>query len=339
MKRLNFVYYVPSLCALLILAGCGVLPFGSAAGNLAQHDTLSIGMPGAIPQTARHDHRASWMAPNATGRDLLYISDAGANVVNIYSYPSGGSLGKLTGFTDPTGLCTDTDRDVWVVDTTLSALYEYPHGSKTRKASLKANGTFNLLGCSVDPTTGNLAVAEIGTPTALGGVWIFTNAKGTPKKYKTSAMNFAYFCGYDNAGNLFVDGLDGSGNFVLVELPSGSGTLETITLNQSVGFPGGVEWDGKHVAIGDRAYQNKHESAIYRFSMSGRTGTIKGTTKLTGSCDVVQFGISSTRVVAPDACYNVVRFYAYPGGGAPTKQLTGFQYPVGAVVSHKKPKT
>jgi hypothetical protein len=312
MIRRNLATHVACLGAsLFILGGCGT-------------SQLSPQVPGSS-STVSH----------ATGHDLLYVSDAGANVVDIYSYPGGTLLGKLSGFTNPTGLCTDPDRDVWVVDTTLSSLYEYPHGNNMRKASLKAQGAFDLLGCSVDPTTGDLAVAEIGTPSAHGGVWVFKNAQGTPKKYKTSALAYAYFCGYDNAGNLFVDGI-GNGKFVLVELPSGSSTLKTITLDQSVGFPGEVQWDGKYVAIGDRAYQDQHESAIYQFTMSGSSGKIEGTTKLNGSCDVIQFGIASSSVIAPDACYNVVRFYKYPGGGTPTKQINGFQYPVAAVMSPKK---
>src|SRR6202034_3377504 len=72
-----------------------------------------------------------------------------------------------------------------------------------------------------------------------------------------------YFCGYDDEGNLFVDGLSapGTGHFALAELPKGGSALKTITPNQYIGWPGGVQWDGKHVAIGDQI-----TPVIYQFS-------------------------------------------------------------------------
>jgi hypothetical protein len=38
-------------------------------------------------------------------------------------------------------------------------------------------------------------------------------------------------------------------------------------------------------------------------------------------------------VIAPDDCQSNVKFYKYPTGGSATKTLSGFQYPVGALVS------
>jgi len=68
-------------------------------------------------------------------------------------------------------------------------------------------------------------------------------------------------------------------------------------------------------------------------TVSGSTGSVVGTTQLSGSCDILQFAVSGSSVIAPDNCLNSAGFYAYPAGGAPTKTLTGFQYPVGAAVS------
>jgi hypothetical protein len=351
MKSFRGTHYAFSIgTAAALLAGCG----GSQ---------LPIGAPGTMPQSAlsravapwmrrfvQDDRvatidrgRTSWIAPGASTQNLLYVSNGGADDVYLYSYPTGKSAGKLKGFKHPAGVCTDKAGDVWIVDSGSSKILEYAHGGQAPKATLTDAGALDPLGCSVDSTTGNLAVTDLGSPSGGGGVWIYTGAKGTPKEYQLHAMQFAYFCGYDDKGNLFVDGLGSSYGFAFAELATGGRALESITLSQGVGFPGGVQWDGEYITIGDQIYQNQHQSAIYQVSISGSTGTIQGTTVLSGSCDVLQFAISTlgggkkdqqgSSVIAPDDCQNNVKFYKYPTGGSATKTLTGFQYPVGAAVS------
>ena len=50
-----------------------------------------IGAPGAMPQTrsivTRAAHGQSWMLLKATSKYLLYVSDTGSKVVDVYSYP------------------------------------------------------------------------------------------------------------------------------------------------------------------------------------------------------------------------------------------------------------
>jgi hypothetical protein len=275
----------------------------------------------------------SWMTPNASTQTLLYVTDSGANHVNVYSYPSGALAGKLTGFQSPSGDCSDKAGNVWIVNALSSNIDEYAHGGTKAISTLKLSSALNLIGCAVDSTSGNLAVTNIGPPGGRGAVWVYTDAKGTPEEYTSSVLENPYFCSYDTEGDLFVDGLDPSGHFVLFELPHGGTALEEIKLNQSVVFPGGVQVGASYVVIGDQRYQNEHESAIYEFSISGTTGTLKGTTVLSGSCDVVQFHVASTAVIAPDACRNLVRFYKYPAGGTATKTLRNLQDPTGAAIS------
>lgn len=95
--------------------------------------------------------------------------------------------------------------------------------------------------CAVDPATDDIA-----TP-ASGGVIIFRHARGKGKVYYGSALIEAFSDGYDNSGNLFLDGFNNSHAFGLVELPKGSSTFETVTLSNGVEFPGAVQWDGKYL--------------------------------------------------------------------------------------------
>jgi hypothetical protein len=315
----------------------GLSTFGRRASAVCIACTLLAGCAasqmlgtssGGVSEAAR-----GWMAPTASAETLLYVSDSGANRLEVYSYPGGSLAGQLTGLSNPTGLCTDKAGDVWAVETASDSIVEYAHAGTKPQATLKLDGTFNLLGCAVDSTTGNLAVTELGGPTGGGALWIFADAKGTPVKYTSSALTFAYFCAYDSTGNLYIDGLNASGEFTLVELPSGSSTLATLTLNKQVNFPGGLQWHSGDLAIGDQAYQGERESAIYRFTVSGSSGSYVATTTLDKSCDVLDFDISSNTVVAPDGCLDAVRFYKFPHGEGATKTLSGLEYPVGAAIS------
>ncbi|HLY01241.1 MAG TPA: hypothetical protein VKR56_01950, partial [Candidatus Cybelea sp.] len=270
-------------------------------------------------------------------------SDSGANEVLTYSYSGGNLVGKLTHLKNPTGVCSDAHGNVWVVNAESFKIVEYAHGGKKAKATLTDSGTINPFGCSVDPTTGNLAVANLGNDKVGGSLVVYAGAQGSGKSYTASSLTHAYFCGYDDSGNLFVDGLDSNSEFVFLELPSGGSTLQTVSLGGTVNFPGGIAWDGEYLAIGDQEYSGKHSSAIDQVTISGSAGTIEGTTPLTGSCDALQFAISSggsprkdgqgNTAIVPDACLNNAAFYDYPAGGSPTNTITGLTYPVAAAVS------
>ena len=276
-------------------------------------------------------------SPTSQGRNtqsLLYVSDPGTDSVKIFAYPGGSRIGGIGNLNQPAGLCVDKSSNVWIVQWGSAQILKYAHGSGKKLATLTIYGAENLLGCAVDPASGDLAATAIGSASGGSGLWVFAGAKGQPKKYTDSNLIAAYFCSYDGSGNLFVDGLDSGGNFAFFELPAGSGKLVRITLNQTIVFPGGVQWDGRYLAIGDQAYGKAHESAVYRVSVSGSSGTVKGTTVLLRSCDVLQFAVAGSALVAPDGCKDNVKFYKYPAGGAPSKQtLLGFEYPVAALVA------
>jgi hypothetical protein len=322
-----------------LLAGCAV-----PSAQVGPQSSLQNSRPGAqalflaflhrMERAPIHrDRRASWMAPESKNQNLLYLSDGGAGEVRVYSYPAGKKAGALTRVQDPAGVCSDAAGDVWVVNSASFTIAEYAHGATKSEATLSDAGSANPLGCSVDPTTGNLAVTNLGTAGAGGNLSIYTGAKGSAHKFQNSDLMYFYFCAYDDQGNLFVDGLSSSYGFVLAELPSGSGKLQTISLNGTIDFPGGVAWDGSYVAVGDQSYQGMHTSAIYQVSVSGSAGTIEGTTTLTDTCDVLQFAIQTETVVAPDDCFSSAGYYAYPAGGSPTKTVSGLTYPVAAAFS------
>ena len=271
--------------------------------------------------------------PNQKSRACSIFRTEGPTRSAFTRILAGKKVGALTQVQDPAGVCSDAAGDVWVVNSASFTIAEYAHGATKSEATLSDAGSGSPLGCSVDPTTGNLAVTNLGTPSGGGNLSIYTGAKGSAQKFQDSDLTYFYFCAYDDEGNLFVDGLNSSYGFVLAELPTGSGKLQTISLNGTIDFPGGVAWDGSYVAVGDQYYQGMHTSAIYQVSVSGSAGTVEGTTTLTDACDVLQFAIATKTVVAPDDCSSSAGYYDYPAGGSPTKTVSGLTYPVAATLS------
>ncbi|MGC1379489.1 MAG: hypothetical protein WA814_00540, partial [Candidatus Baltobacteraceae bacterium] len=261
------------LCAAAaLLAGCG----GSQ---------LAPAVPGTMP-AARHS--GSWMAPDAKSGDLLYITDTVTNELYVFSYPKGTPKGAITGgLQDPAGECVDKSGDVFVANTGANNVYEYAHGGTSPIAVLNDPGYFPV-GCSIDPVTGNLAVTNFPVTSSLqGNVVIYKHAKGNPKgNYTSKIMNQMLLCSYDGSGNLFVDGLTKGSGFAFAELRKGGTALTNVTLNQSIGNAGGVEWDGTYVAVGDQT-----TNTIYQFTISGKKGTVVGSTPLGGASEVFQFWI------------------------------------------------
>ncbi len=298
-----------------ILAGCGGSqpPIG-AQGAMQQSAALQT-------QAAQRDDSRSWMTPDAASQDLLYVSSH--SWVSVYTYPGGKKVGKLKGFYLPSGQCVDSSSNVFITDFGKSRVYMYAHGGTKLLRTLYVPGANS---CSIDSTTGSLAVASYGGV----GVWIFSNAKGAPIKYRDPSFEFYYGCAYDNKGNLFVDGQSkqGTGYTVFAELPKGASAFNTVELDQYIGWPSAVQWDGKYVAVGDQL-----TPAIYQFSIRGRKGTKVGTTSLGGDLrGTLQFWIEGRTVITsticdPSRCSRKVRrgsavmLFNYPAGGNANKTI------------------
>jgi hypothetical protein len=305
--------YVCVGLALTILAGCGggMLSQGAPVSGLAAGNTTL--------QAARGD--------------LLYVT-GGCGGTCVLSYPKGKVVGSLS--VAGVGLCSDKRGNIFLATSTTSGnavVYEYAHGGTSPKATLSLPGLL-AEGCSVDPVTGNLAVTYLCEDCDYGPVAIFKGAKGSPMSYEQAGI-FSTYCGYDNKGNLFVDG-SGTTGFALLELPAGGNILSPISLTQSITTAGQVQWDGTYLAIEDLSHP-----VVYRFAISGSTATLKGTTKLAGAGSAGgQSWIQGAKIVVPysasDSGPTAIGIWKFPAGGAPTKTIKkhlGSGFLAGATVS------
>ncbi|HEX3458680.1 MAG TPA: hypothetical protein VHR97_12060 [Candidatus Baltobacteraceae bacterium] len=276
----------------------------------------SQGASPTLPLNAHASARGS-MQPQAKQTDLLYLSDVESNDVAVYSYPKGRLVGTLTGFAQPRAECADSQGNVWISDAGTASISEFAHGATTPTKALSTPAAPG--GCSVSPRNGDLAVAGGLNGTVVG---VFRHSKHNRWRdaslYSVATMSNGYFCAYDSQGNLFVDGVDGSGKFALAELPHKGTALQSVTVNQTIQKPGGMVWDGSYITVGDAGVS---PSVVYQLSVSGSTANPVGTTTLSGTTSVRQFWVDGARLIGPD--YDApVGFWNYPAGGSPVKTLS-----------------
>jgi hypothetical protein len=285
-----------------VLSACGqavttALAQGPAAGT-------------SFPQ----NHERKSIAPRSSSdSDLLYAADTIGGVY-VVSYPAGVVQEQLNVPEASAGpLCSDASGDVFIPSERAGEIFEYAHGGSEPIQTLDDEGGA-AYGCSVDPTTGNLAVANINVDGYDGDVVIYNDAQGKPISYYDSRILNFFWCGYDDQGNLFADGNGG-----LAELPTGGSTFENIALGKDVGG-GQVQWDGKHIAISSEV-----SHSIVRLSISGSSARIVGRTHLVGALGPHSGGgswIQDGTVIAPvERARDRLGMWQYPKGGKPKSSV------------------
>lgn len=286
-----------------------------------------MGAPDAMPQsyamaqTGSHHGSFGFIDKAATKGDLLYAAGPGSFVA-ILTYPKGHRVGKLSPLNVIGGICSDTRGNVFIPvaeSASASIIYEFAHGGTTPIASLSDPGIATA--CSYDQVTGNLAIANDGPTVA-----IFAGAQGTPTIYQTSSVP-AYFCAYDNEGNLFVDEVHTSSE--LAELPAGGSEFTKISLDYSFS-PGSLQWVTDHLVVAAYTWSSKGPQPIYNVSIAGSEGDVSGPILLSSKNGrhpvgvLVQFDVQGNKIIGPmpqGPFTNFLDFWNYPDGGSPIKHL------------------
>lgn len=292
---------------------------------------------GSIPQ--RLDYPTAVAPSGGLGRDAILPENARRNllyavrgdVVNVYSYPRGTLLGALGSFSGASGLCSDAAGHVFVPSFNDQRVYEYAHGGTTPIAVL--NSPYPVFACSVDSSTEDVAA------TSGYGVTVFPYNKKKhsyrfAQTYYDSAVYEPMYSGYDDNGDLFVDGTAYfNSGFKMSVLPRGGTTFVNLTLDKPPNAPGTVQWDGKYLAVLDRGTNQDDPAVIYRYAITSGGGTEISSAKLNGSEGYAQFWIQGKVIIGPGAgSKGGIVFWAYPKGRTPLKIIEGAS-PSGATVS------
>lgn len=337
-------------CAAALLAACSGVPqvdapavpastFQSAAQSsypLGKLFTLARSTKmGRVP-TIHHRAGKSWIRPGAGKEYLLYASDLGSGTIDIYNYRDKGKLyGQISGLDEPYGQCVDTSGNVYVADEGAAAVDEFAHGDTKPLKSVR-DDYGKPIGCSVDPKTGNIAVANFsGRSGGSGGIDVLKGGlRGTQTYYTDPSAYYMWPPGYDLNGNIFVEGQNASSTAnVLLELPSGRSSFTTIG-GVTIGFPAAVQRWKHFMAVADQGYLGGNTDAIYTVDISGSRASIVKTTQLTDRCyprenyfDAVQPFIGglnkkhNTVVAGNIECTNRMDFFEFPDGAYPDRWL------------------
>lgn len=333
------------LVALVALTGCNSLqPQINDASQATLRPNIRLIVHSAIDYSAAavgRDYGKSWVSSDAErAKYLLYVSDQTTSDVYIYNYGTKALLGKLTGFNLPVGSCEDAEGDVWIANFGGQNVDEYAHGRSRRMKKLKTDGAAR--GCSIDPTTGNLAVSTDDTVSGYAGsIEIWNTAFGQPKIYTNVNCGYLWTSpGYDSKGNLYVQGtVEQSAKNVVCELPAGGTTLNVIAFDQDIRVPGGVMWDGKYITLtdADAYYGSCCTSVMYQAELLP-SGVLKPVSKtilftsyggifveepfVVGKNNTPANTEQGTAVVSMNRdAYQQVYFWSYPVGGDATSML------------------
>jgi hypothetical protein len=302
--------------------------FGCGGTNLS--GTASIG---SLPDTTTAGQAHSWMKADAAKQDLVYVSDGQVSAY-VLTYPEGERVGRINGLTGAGAMCSDADGNVFMVNEGLPGPTKFPlsilkfaHGGTTPIGKLN-DGAYVPSGCSVDPTTGDLAVANWSDQPSLGSVAIYKHGQGKPA-FSAMGRNF-YYCTYDNEGNLFLSG--GGGTFTLWEIPKGSNTAHNISFSAPNSFPAAIQWDGKYLAIRHLTESEHGPTEVYRVKISGSTAAVVKTMKFRTRFKAnplvgLQFWLQGDTLIQPNTDWHNIDkldLWNYPRGGQPRKVITDF---------------
>jgi hypothetical protein len=282
------------------------------------------------PAIATHAVRdKSWMLPEAKRKDLLYVADSQNSNVRVYSYPEGAPEGTLSGIYGAWAACTDKQGDIFISSTGYSPeILEYRHGGKSPIAELQDGDSDFPTDCSVDPTTGNLAVvnASAYSGEASGNVAIYAGAQGEPTFIPAHGLTYLNSCAYDKKGNLYVDGMNSYRAQKFAVLKRGDLSFKSFKLNPRVCCLVPLTWHDDRLDVASGL-------TIYEFRIKGRSGRETDDFPISGK-GINRLAISHSTLVGSGYDTAAVYFWPYPSGGSPYKTITqGLNMPEGVAIS------
>jgi DNA-binding beta-propeller fold protein YncE len=288
----------------------------------------------------------------------IYVADSGA--ARVFVYPSLVSSGTGTlheapietirGTLDaPLGIALDSSGNIYVADNYAGNVYVYPPLSPTCTSASPCtitaapmdtiSGTPTLLsspeGLAVDPTSGNIYVADNGATSvfvypALGGSgWSggtysagpIDNISGaatelhSPRGLALDSTSGNIYVADDGTSNVFVYAEGSTGN-----IPPSSASIST-TMTTDLKYPQGIALDASgNIYVADQGgYANSHASSVFVYSAGSNAnaapiGTISGSNTLLAAPEGIAVDSTSGDILVADWKASSVFVYPPMGG-------------------------
>lgn len=177
-----------------------------------------VAAPVAVTQT-RH----------AAAEDLIYVT-TGRGVI-IVSLRQGTKMGSIPWYSYIGGyVCSDPNTgNVFIPQS--NGIAEYTHGATSPSATLSLSGYYVDGGCSVDPTTGNLAqVVVTKGRRPRSEVLVYAAGQSIGRPYSDKRVEEFGYPAYDDAGDLFVTAFVKGLAHRITELAAGKSAFDLVTI-------------------------------------------------------------------------------------------------------------
>jgi hypothetical protein len=184
----------------------------STSWTISDPDAVQGPINNRVPALFRSNHSVttpSFMDPDAVGKPLIFIADAGQNVVDIFLQSDRKMVGQITGLS-PEGLATDAARNLYIANTGYMNILIY--APPYQKVKLTLGDGDNIPRAVAVSTKGLVAVANVCTLSNCtgntGSVSFFAKGSTTACTTVADATNFAHLenATFDGAGALYVEG-------------------------------------------------------------------------------------------------------------------------------------
>jgi hypothetical protein len=313
MHRLSFT------AAVALLAGCS--GGGSPAVAVAPSGLNQAQRPRVAPSHVRPFVNVAGI--KARHGNQTFVTDAGTATVTVW-----GANGQLNGIlfdginANPQGLTTDAAQNLYVANLGLSNIIVYAKPYTSIKSTLYDAGE-NTEDVAVDKT-GLVGVTNYLTSSLMPGSVSFFAKNATQPCNTVDDPKWIYFYNdaFDASGNLFIDGRTAAGTTLVGEVSGGckARSITTLSVGNTISFPGGVQVFHGNILIGDVSKQ-----AIYTYAppSGGSLGSPTVVTMLAHAELPVTFAIEEngrhvrTADAAADTLYAAL--YTYPDGAYVSK--------------------
>lgn len=172
--------------AAVFIAGCG------SAFQTNQQTTSPV----------RTSRLKTWISPDAKDAPRLFFQgDVDLGNIYIFSLPEMALKGTITGLSVPLGMCSDLAGNIYVAESGKSQVDEF---TRTGTQIATYTDTYGYpSACAVNPRNGYLAVTDNSSPLK---VLIFSSPSSPPTILTVPDMTYLSFAGYNEKGELWVDG-------------------------------------------------------------------------------------------------------------------------------------